>query len=483
VTQALFFWFERPRFCCSVVSSDWSPESNDNGTNTLNFGSKNASLHSPFLKSNRNISPSTTTWTLANQCFMIHNLRSAEDDSSFLYPHSTKEIQLYQLHPPSHQPTTTEPTTRPTEQDDLEEERPQARGLFSAPVRVNQSGRPYQLGKQDNILRTVIGQDLLSDPSQPNTVIAARHHCSHSEVRKVRNLILHNPPESLFQEREVRKKFLPRHHEVLQEMMDEFKRDNSYPSTMEEWWRAFHQRLAPEVPSFCQTTFEKTLRKTYGFSLHKTQRHHPVTRSKSNQEEQANWIRFRSQFTSRDVVEHFLFADEAHFGRSQLGRSYQWAPRGATPVVLGWRKDECASVTVQAVLCPRFKTGPILYDFVHGSSDGLHWHRFFTQQVLPVLHSGDYFLMDGASIHKSEGFIEEIKSAAASRSAHIHTLPPYHPENNPVELLWREVKAKMKQLSINTPLEMAVAALMAQVTQEQVLGFYRECGLIRMNEL
>ncbi len=53
-------------------------------------------------------------------------------------------------------------------------------------------------------------------------------------------------------------------------------------------------------------------------------------------------------------------------------------------------------------------------------------------------------ILDNASIHKSKLVIEYLKRWP---QIHLYYLPPYSPEYNPVELIWKWIKPKVHGFS------------------------------------
>lgn len=57
-------------------------------------------------------------------------------------------------------------------------------------------------------------------------------------------------------------------------------------------------------------------------------------------------------------------------------------------------------------------------------------------------------------------------------------LPRYSPEENPVELLWAQVKPRRRTAEARTAeaLDAAITAALESVTVEAVRGWFRHCG-------
>ena len=122
-----------------------------------------------------------------------------------------------------------------------------------------------------------------------------------------------------------------------------------------------------------------------------------------------------------------FFMDEASFGRISEP-SYCWCPAGVRPTVPSQRVRE--------------------YVYVYGAVDPVNGDSFFiitpkcntawTSEFLKALsneYPNDFILIctDRASWHRSKQLI-------VPDSMHIHFLPPYTPEMNPIEQIWIETR-------------------------------------------
>ncbi|HET7524015.1 MAG TPA: IS630 family transposase [Acidimicrobiales bacterium] len=161
----------------------------------------------------------------------------------------------------------------------------------------------------------------------------------------------------------------------------------------------------------------------------------PITRAIQRDEEAiARWraeswpaLKERARREHRALV----FVDESGFYLLP-GAVKTYAPRGRTPIVDEWQTRDHLSVmggvTVQGKV----------YSLVRPTSlSGLHTIEF-------LVHLGrqgaDRLLViwDGSPIHRRA----EVKAcvAEAGDAIHVEPLPPYAPDLNPVEWLWRQVK-------------------------------------------
>jgi putative transposase len=132
-------------------------------------------------------------------------------------------------------------------------------------------------------------------------------------------------------------------------------------------------------------------------------------------------------FANPDSKIRLMFWDEASFGRISEP-SYCWCPAGIRPVVPCHRVREYV-----------YAFGAV--DPVNGDDCFIitpHCNTVWTNKFLQTLSEkfpNDYILLcgDRASWHKS-------KDLKIPDNIYIHYLPPYTPEMNPIEQIWKEIR-------------------------------------------
>jgi transposase len=134
------------------------------------------------------------------------------------------------------------------------------------------------------------------------------------------------------------------------------------------------------------------------------------------------------------VKEKILFGDEASF--AMWGSlSYTWAPRGKQPVVKtkGLRK----SVKVFGLI--EYGSGRTFYEVIDDKLNSGSYISFL-RTVLIATRSHLLLVQDGAKYHHAE----EVLNFLAEKSRRITSfkLPAYSPDFNPIEGLWKKVKAR-----------------------------------------
>lgn len=108
----------------------------------------------------------------------------------------------------------------------------------------------------------------------------------------------------------------------------------------------------------------------------------------------------------------------------------KWTPTGYrpyTPVQIGYK-----SLYLYLSLCPF--TGQGYAAFLPKLN--AKWFQWFVQQVDSCLDTKSLFIMDGAKAHKAH--LQKVPNLVFQK------LPPYCPELNPAERLFKEIRRRLK---------------------------------------
>lgn len=168
-----------------------------------------------------------------------------------------------------------------------------------------------------------------------------------------------------------------------------------------------------------------------------------------------------------------FFCDEARI-RTDYHSGTTWAPAGRTPVVRG--TGDRKSINMISAISPR---GEIHFSFLSGNlNSGL-----FIDYLKKLMHDipGPVFLIaDGYPSHKSKETLEFVQSTEGRLN--LLFLPPYSPELNPDEWVWKSIKhdqvgkmASRSAMEMRNGISRVVARL--QSATEFVLGFFRDPDL------
>ena len=82
-------------------------------------------------------------------------------------------------------------------------------------------------------------------------------------------------------------------------------------------------------------------------------------------------------------------------------------------------------------------------------------------------------LIDNASMHTSNAFLENIEKWEA-QNLFIHNIPPYSPELNKIEILWRKIKYEWLDFSAYksfSALKKALNNILANIGEDYVINF------------
>lgn len=139
--------------------------------------------------------------------------------------------------------------------------------------------------------------------------------------------------------------------------------------------------------------------------------------------------RIRAQAITAGATIFFL--DEAGV-RTDYHSGTTWAPTGETPIVKG--TGSRLSVNMISAINTR---GKLHFSFIEGSLDSAAFIDYLKKLIADV--DGKIFLIvDGASPHRSKETRDFVKSTKGK--LRLFYLPPYSPELNPDEWIWKSVK-------------------------------------------
>lgn len=187
---------------------------------------------------------------------------------------------------------------------------------------------------------------------------------------------------------------------------------------------------------------------------------------------EVEYPKIRAQAISQGAS--IYFADEAGV-RTDHHAGTTWAPIGETPVVRGTGKR--LSVNMISTVNTQ---GKLHFSFVEGRLDS----AAFIDYLKKLLHDvpGKIFLIvDGHSAHRSAATRKFVKSTKGRLK--LFLLPPYSPQLNPDEWVWKNIKNDRVGRTIvrsieelQDGIEKAVARL--QLAPELVRAFFQDPDLL-----
>jgi len=136
-----------------------------------------------------------------------------------------------------------------------------------------------------------------------------------------------------------------------------------------------------------------------------------------------------------------VFIDET-WASTKMARTNGRAPRGErlwSPVPHGhWKTTTfIAGLRNSGMVAPMVLDGPI---------NGVAFHAYVDQVLVPELRPGDIVVMNNLGSHKGAGARAAIEAAGAS----LLYLPPYSPDFNPIENAFAKLKAMLRKAAART---------------------------------
>jgi transposase len=126
-----------------------------------------------------------------------------------------------------------------------------------------------------------------------------------------------------------------------------------------------------------------------------------------------------------------FFADEAGV-RTDFHSGTTWAPVGETPVVTA--TGERKSIMMVSAVNPR---GELRFRIHEGSFRAAHFIEF-CKQLIRDAENSIFLIVDGSSVHTARETREFVESTQGK--LRLFFLPPYSPDLNPDEWVWKNVK-------------------------------------------
>ena len=113
---------------------------------------------------------------------------------------------------------------------------------------------------------------------------------------------------------------------------------------------------------------------------------------------------------------------------------------------------------------------PFIY---RGTLNGELFKEYIRKFVVPKLKPRDILIMDGLSVHKVKGISEMVEAVGAN----VVYLPPYSPDLNPIETVWSEIKADLKNDKARTYDDICdcVCNAINDVTAEHAINHFVHC--------
>ncbi len=120
--------------------------------------------------------------------------------------------------------------------------------------------------------------------------------------------------------------------------------------------------------------------------------------------------------------------------------------------------------------------GVVVYSFVT-TTNAATFTEVMINHVLPLLPPNTMLIMDNLSVHHSRAVLEAVKPIFAQQAVGLGFLPVYSPDLNPIECLFGQVKAYIKEEGLfdEDPLG-AIVRGFGLITAYQCQQWYHHCG-------
>jgi len=164
-----------------------------------------------------------------------------------------------------------------------------------------------------------------------------------------------------------------------------------------------------------------------------------------------------------------IFVDEMG-ATTALARPYGRAPQGER--VYGSVPGHWKSLT----LISGMRLGEVVSPFAFPGATDTDAFRTYAEAVLaPQLHRGDVVIWDNLKPHKNAAVVKAVERTGAR----VLPAPPWSPDLIPIEKMFSKVKGALRTLAARTPESLmgAMGAALKQVCPEDILGWFRSCGL------
>jgi len=164
--------------------------------------------------------------------------------------------------------------------------------------------------------------------------------------------------------------------------------------------------------------------------------------------------------------------------RSDYHAGTTWAPRGKTPIVkvMGQRHTVINMISAVGL------SGEFEFMLIEGRGTAQVF-KCFLEQLMLASEKPVILVVDGSQIHKAAIVKEYVESK--KEMLELHYLPPYSPQLNPDEQVWKNVKERVaKQLpSDERELRKFVIEALERLKNmpEIIRGFFNhpECGFVK----
>lgn len=180
---------------------------------------------------------------------------------------------------------------------------------------------------------------------------------------------------------------------------------------------------------------------------------------------QAKRVAFEDRLATVDPA-HLVFVDEMG-ATTNLTRLYGRAPIGER--VVGSAPGQWENVTLIAGLRPSGVVAP--FAFV-GATDREAFQTYVENVLVPVLQPGDVVVWDNLKPHHNSAVLAAVQAAGAR----VEPLPPYSPDETPIEEMFSKAKTYLRTVAARTKdtVIQALGDALNWVTPKDCLGWFQD---------
>jgi transposase len=207
-------------------------------------------------------------------------------------------------------------------------------------------------------------------------------------------------------------------------------------------------------------------------TLHRALNRHGITRKKKSShaderdspEVQAERAAFEEKMAKEDPA-HLVFVDETG-ATTSMTRTHGRAPAGQR--VTGSAPGSWQNLTLIVGLRQSGVVAPFAFS---GATDQQAFETYVEKVLLPTLHEGDVVVWDNLRAHQSVA----ARVAVESVGARVQPLPPYSPDETPIEELFSKTKEFLRSIGARTSeiLIDAMAVALDLVTETDIRGWFQ----------
>ena len=109
-----------------------------------------------------------------------------------------------------------------------------------------------------------------------------------------------------------------------------------------------------------------------------------------------------------------------------------------------------------------------------GAVNAALFTAYVEQVLVPTLLPNDIVIMDNLPVHK----VPAVRRAIEAAGAQLLFLPPYSPDLNPIEMVFSQMKAKLRHEAHRSrdALWSALGRIAEAITPTQCTNYFRHCG-------